>query len=86
MKNFANQFLLAGWDVTTITSPAQDLLSSMSAISSQLFYSDLDFLYSQRLVYKTVGNAIAVTSATSDSDTMYTVGAGLANGNIQSKS
>lgn len=86
MKNFENQLLLAGWDVTTITSPAADPLSSMSTISSGVFYSDLDFLFSQRLVYKTANNVIAVTSANSGVDTFYTVGAGLASGNIQSKS
>jgi hypothetical protein len=61
----ATQYL-GGWDVTKLANrTATDLFSTMIAYSSQTSYSDMDFLYSRRLVYKTVNNEIAVTSATS---------------------
>lgn len=80
----ATQYL-GGWDVTTLVNgTATDLFSTMMIHSSQTSYSDMDFLYSQRLVFKTVGNVIAVALAESGINTFYTVGAGLGTGNITS--
>lgn len=76
---------LGSWDVTTLANrAATDLFSTMTNYSSHTSYSDTDFIYSQRLVFKTVGNVIAITSATSGINTYFTVGAGLNNGNVQS--
>jgi hypothetical protein len=37
---------LGGWDVTTLESATTDLFSTMIVHSSQIFYTDLDFIYS----------------------------------------
>lgn len=77
---------MGGWEVTKLASKTTtDLFSTMLIQqSSKISYTDLDFLYSGRLVYKSTDNKIAVTSATTGVKTFYTVSSGLSTGNVLS--
>ncbi len=83
LKSPTNQYL-AEWDVGVIESTASDLLSSANMFTKQLFYTDIDFLYAQRVVYKTITNQIAYTQAVGGLVTFYQVGAALSSGSILS--
>lgn len=70
--------LLGGWNASIIGMLGNDMTSSMTVVS-QDFYTDIDFLYSKQVVFKTFANFISY-----DTFNFYQIGAGLGTGSISS--
>jgi hypothetical protein len=81
----SNTSQLAGsWPEGVMERPTTDLLSTMTVLNSEYFFSDLDFLHSQQVFYGAVKERLGYTNA-AGKGFLYHVGAGIGSGNIPSE-